>query len=117
MQNRTMAGREWLLLMALSILWGGSFFFSEVALDELGPLSVVLGRVGIAAIALIALVYLTGRRMPASPGLWGAFLVMGALNNLIPLASSSGARSISTAVSPRFSTPRPRCSPWCSRTS
>ncbi len=48
MQSPTMAGRDWLLLVTLSVLWGGSFFFSEVALGELGPFTVVLGRVGIA---------------------------------------------------------------------
>ena len=73
MKNRVMGGREWLLLVILSVLWGGSFFFSEVALNELRPFTVVLGRVGIAAVALVAFVYLTGRRMPGSPRLWGAY--------------------------------------------
>ena len=76
--NSTLSSRDWLLLLALSVLWGGSFFFVEVALEELGPLTVVTGRVGLAAAALIALVYLGGGRMPGAPGLWGAFLVMGA---------------------------------------
>ena len=52
MHGPTMSGKDWLLLMTLSVLWGGSFFFSEVALAELGPLTVVLGRVGFAAGAL-----------------------------------------------------------------
>ena len=36
MKSPTMAGRDWLLLVTLSVLWGGSFFFSEVALGALG---------------------------------------------------------------------------------
>ncbi len=110
MKNRVMGSREWLLLVALSVLWGGSFFFSEVALDELRPFTVVLGRVGIAAVALVAFVYLTGRRMPGSPALWGAFLVMGALNNLIPFSLivwgqvtiDSGLAAILNATTPLF---------------
>ncbi|MEE8506324.1 MAG: DMT family transporter, partial [Kiloniellales bacterium] len=110
MKNRVMGGREWLLLVALSVLWGGSFFFSEVALNELRPFTVVLGRVGIAAVALVAFVYLTGRRMPGSPRLWGAFLVMGAMNNLIPFSLivwaqvtiDSGLASILNATTPMF---------------
>ncbi len=110
MKNRVMGGREWLLLVVLSVLWGGSFFFSEVALVELRPFTVVLGRVGSAAIALVAFVYVTGRRMPASPRLWGAFLVMGALNNLIPFSLivwgqvtiDSGLASILNATTPLF---------------
>ena len=110
MKNRVMGSREWLLLVALSVLWGGSFFFSEVALVELRPFTVVLGRVGIAAVALVAFVYLTGRRMPASPKLWGAFLVMGAMNNLIPFSLivwaqvtiDSGLAAILNATTPMF---------------
>lgn len=110
MKIQVMGGREWLLLVTLSVLWGGSFFFSEVALAELRPFTVVLGRVGLAAIALIAFVYLTGRRMPGSPRLWGAFLVMGALNNLIPFSLivwaqvtiDSGLASILNATTPLF---------------
>ncbi len=110
MKNRVMGGREWLLLVLLSLLWGGSFFFNEVALVELRPFTVVLGRVGIAAFALVAFVYLTGRRMPASPKLWGAFLVMGALNNLIPFSLivwgqvtiDSGLAAILNATTPLF---------------
>ena len=110
MQSLTMAGRDWLLLVTLSVLWGGSFFFSEVALGELGPFTVVLGRVGIAAVALVAFVYLSGRRMPGTPGIWGAFLVMGALNNLIPFSLivwgqvtiDSGLASILNATTPLF---------------
>lgn len=50
--NETMGLLEWFLLFFLSILWGGSFFFGKVALSELQPFTLVLGRVSIAAIAL-----------------------------------------------------------------
>ncbi len=110
MQSPSMSGRDWSLLVALSVLWGGSFFFSEVALAELGPLTVVLGRVGFAALALIGLTYLSGHRLPAAWGLWGAFLVMGALNNLIPFSLivwgqvtiDSGLAAILNATTPLF---------------
>jgi len=108
--NPTMSSRDWLLLLVLSVLWGGSFFFVEVALEELGPLTVVTGRVALAAAALIALVYLGGGRMPGAPRVWGAFLVMGALNNLIPFSLiawgqvhiDSGLASILNATTPLF---------------
>ena len=108
--NRTMGPVEWGLLILLSILWGGSFFFAEVALAELPPFTVVLGRVGIAALALLALVYATGRRMPAGWTPWGAFLAMGFLNNLIPFSLivwgqtqiASGLASILNATTPLF---------------
>lgn len=77
---------EWLLLVTLSVLWGGSFFFVEIALKDLPPLTIVLGRVSLAAIALTTFVLLSGKQIPVSANLWGKFLVMGALNNLIPFS-------------------------------
>src|SRR3569833_3128497 len=55
-----MSGSDWLLLIALSILWGGSFFFAIVAVGEVPPISIVLGRVGIAAIMLHVLEIASG---------------------------------------------------------
>jgi hypothetical protein len=83
--GRTMGPLEWALLLALSVLWGGTFVFAEVALDQVRPLTLVLARVGVAAAALWLAVYASGQRMPRSVELWGAFVVMGALNNLIPV--------------------------------
>jgi len=77
---------EWVLLIILSVLWGGAFFFSKVALGELPPFTVVWGRVTIAAIALNLIVRLTGERLPSDPKALFAFLLMGLLNNLIPFS-------------------------------
>ncbi len=45
-----------------------------------------VGRVGLAAAVLLIFIYATGRRMPGSWRIWGAFLVMGFVNNLIPFS-------------------------------
>lgn len=102
---------EWGLLLFLSVLWGGSFFFSKVALAELPPFTVVLGRVAIAAMALYAYLRATNRAIPLSGEAWRAFLGMGLLNNLIPFslifwgqtALASGLASILNATTPIFS--------------
>lgn len=83
---RSMGALEWALLANLSLLWGGSFFFGKVALSELQPFTVVLGRVGIAAVILNIMVRASGQRMPVSPKIWSSFLVMGMLNNFIPFS-------------------------------
>ena len=83
---RSMRAIEWLLLLFLSALWGGSFFFGKVALAELGPFTLVLGRVAIGAVALNLVVLATGQRMPTSLKTWRQFMVMGVLNNLIPFS-------------------------------
>ncbi len=110
MSDRTMTAGVWGLLILLSVLWGGSFFFVELALDGLGPFTLVTGRVGLGALALLIFIYATGERMPRSAGLWGAFIVMGALNNLIPFSLiawgqvhiESGLASILNATTPLF---------------
>ncbi len=105
-----MGPREWALLITLSILWGGSFFFAEVALEGLPPLSVVFARVAIGALALLVLVHAVGLRLPRELRLWRAFFVMGALNNLIPFtlivwgqtAITGGLAAILNATTPLF---------------
>jgi hypothetical protein len=57
---RTMDSSDWALLVALSVLWGGTFLFAEVALAEVRPIALVFARVGIAAGALVLAVYATG---------------------------------------------------------
>ena len=47
-----MGGREWALLLLLAALWGSSFLFAKIAVAEVPPLTLVLSRVGIAALAL-----------------------------------------------------------------
>jgi len=78
-----MRGSDWLLLWTLSLLWGGSFLFNELALAGLPPLTVVWGRVGLAALILWIVVRLKGAALPPR-ALWPALLVMGLLNNAIP---------------------------------
>jgi drug/metabolite transporter (DMT)-like permease len=101
---------EWGLLLGLSLLWGGSYFFNRVALDELPPLTVALGRVALGAVVLNLIVLLRGLRMPRSISAWRMFAVMGALNNLIPFSLilwgqthiASGLASILNATTPLF---------------
>ncbi|MFM7425399.1 MAG: DMT family transporter [Elainella sp.] len=81
-----MRPREWALLLLLSLLWGGSFFFNKLALRDLQPLTVVWARTSLAALALLGLVYLRGENLPTSGRQWQAFGIMGLLNNLLPFS-------------------------------
>lgn len=75
---------DWMLLGALSLLWGGSFFFTEIALREVTPLVTVWGRVFVACLVLWAILKLRRITFPKDRRLWLAFFVMGCLNNVIP---------------------------------
>ena len=105
-----MSLRVWIWLVSLSVLWGGSFFFTKVAVAELRPLTVVFGRVALAAFALNLWLWLTGQSLFRRETPWAAFMIMGLLNNLIPFSLifwgqtqiASGLASILNATTPLF---------------
>ena len=39
-----MSRQDWTILLLLALVWGGSFFFQQVALRSIAPLTLVLGR-------------------------------------------------------------------------
>jgi drug/metabolite transporter (DMT)-like permease len=110
MPNYTMNAKEWSLLVLISFLWGLSFFFIEIALREVGPFTLVFYRIGIAALILLACVYLSGERLPKDALSWSKFFKLGALNNLIPFSLiswgqiyiDSSLASILNATTPLF---------------
>lgn len=78
-----MARRNWLLLWALSLLWGGAFVLVELALEGLPALSVVWGRLAGAALVLALWVRMAGLGGPGRAD-WPALALMGLLNNALP---------------------------------
>ena len=104
-----MSVSDWLLLVALSTMWGASFLFVRIAIVEIPPLTLAWLRVAIAAAILFVLVRLLGDRTPFRR-LWLAFAVMGLFNNAIPFSLfawaqmhiPSGLASILNATTPLF---------------
>lgn len=105
-----MSARDWLSLGLLSLIWGGSFFFAKVAVEDIGPLTVVLGRVALAAVILNLFVVGRGLALPRTVAGWTPFIVMGVLNSIIPYSLifwgevhiASGLAAILNATTPLF---------------
>ncbi len=103
-----LTAQDWALLLALSLLWGASYFFSKVAVAALPPLTVVGARVFIAAATLLLVCRIAGVVLPIAR--WRDFLGMGVLNNVVPFALifwaqteiASGLASILNATTPLF---------------
>ncbi|HKP23720.1 MAG TPA: DMT family transporter [Dongiaceae bacterium] len=101
---------DWSLLLTLSILWGGSFFFVGVVVKAIPPFTLALVRVAIAATALHILLRAMRSPMPRDARTWLAFFGMGLLNNAIPFSLiawsqthiASGLASILNATTPLF---------------
>jgi drug/metabolite transporter (DMT)-like permease len=108
--NKSMSPIEWGMLIVLALLWGGSFFLNGIAVKELPTFTVVVCRVALAAVILHLALRLGGRPLRASPRVWGAFLVMGLLNNAVPFSLivwgqahiASGLAAILNATTPLF---------------
>jgi drug/metabolite transporter (DMT)-like permease len=105
-----MRAAEWGFLLALTAAWSGIFLLNRFALESLPPLTAVFLRLGLAAPMLIAVVYLQGDRLPRAVSAWGAFALMGFLNNAFPFTMflwaqqsiASGLAAIINAMTPFF---------------
>ncbi len=84
MTQTSLTPRAWAELLLLSVVWGGSFLAIRTTLDEIGVLTSVAHRVTWAALALWVVVLATRAPLPRAPRVWGAFMVMGLLNNVVP---------------------------------
>ncbi|MDE0406496.1 MAG: DMT family transporter [Alphaproteobacteria bacterium] len=100
----------WGLLAALSLVWGGSFFFAEVALAALPPFTIVLARLALGAAGLWLLVCLTRATLPIGLRDWRDLAAMGLLNNALPFSLivwgqqwiDGGLASVLNATTPVF---------------
>lgn len=109
-EQKPMNPSDWGLLVGLSILWGGSFFMTGVAIREVPPITIVTLRIGIAAVALLALLRLRGQALPTDDRFWAACFGMGILNNVVPFCLfawsqsqiPSGLAAILNAATPLF---------------
>jgi drug/metabolite transporter (DMT)-like permease len=81
-----MGSVDWAQLILLGILWGGSFFFARIAVQEIHPMVLVLYRVASAAVILH--LWLLLRRLPFSQALphAGSFFILAFVNNVVPFS-------------------------------
>ncbi len=75
---------DWLLLALLSLFLGSSYMFQDLAVKTLPPATVTGLRMAVAALAVTALALAWGHRLPRAPGLWGHFLAIGLIGNVLP---------------------------------
>jgi drug/metabolite transporter (DMT)-like permease len=91
--------RNLLLLALLAAMWGPSFLFIKVAVADIPPLTLVLGRVGIAAALLYLLLLWRRESLPRRWITWKHIAVMALIHNTIPFVLFSwGEQYIDSAL-------------------
>ena len=75
--------RDVVLLLTLASIWGASFLFIKLGVDEVEPAVVVLGRLVVGVAVLVPVVVLRGA-IPDLRAMWIPCVVLGALNNAVP---------------------------------
>lgn len=82
-QRRTTT--DWLLLAGLVALWSPSFLLIKIALDDgVPPVTLVVIRLGLAALVLFGLMRAAGEPMPRGKATWWALAMVGVCGSSLP---------------------------------
>ena len=75
---------HWLLLFTIVALWGSAFGITEIAIEAFDPVTLVTGRMILAAALLTIVVLLRGQRFPKTRSFWTFCLAMSIAGNCLP---------------------------------
>ncbi|MCB0083144.1 MAG: EamA family transporter [Caldilineaceae bacterium] len=76
--------QAWLGFWILSLVWGSSYFFIRIGVEQLPPFQLVFMRTGVAAIGLNIVIYARGKRLPTDWRGIRDLIVLGVVNTVIP---------------------------------
>ncbi len=77
---------NWLSILLLGLIWGGTFMVVAVALEGYGPLTVACARTSLGAISLWMIMRAMGRSVPRGRAVWGYLAVIGVMSTALPFA-------------------------------
>lgn len=84
--QKSISSAAWAQILLLALIWGGIFLSISFVLREVGPFTAVLHRTFWAMLVLWLVSFAMGLRVPRDARTWGAFAVMGVLNNVLPFS-------------------------------
>ncbi|MDQ3344887.1 MAG: DMT family transporter [Chloroflexota bacterium] len=105
---------RWLLPAAfvlLGLIWGSSFAWIKIAVEEIPPASLVALRMGLGAVGMLALLAFIRVPMPRGAREWLPLVVLGAVNAAVPIFLiswgeqfvDSGTAAVLNSLTPIFS--------------
>ncbi len=98
------------MMLLLALFWGGSYFWSALALKAFGPFTIVGLRLLLGSTMLIVYVKARGYSLRLTPAVWRDLVVLGFLNLFFPFCLitwgqtqiASGLAAIFNAMAPLF---------------
>jgi len=108
--SRVQRQADWLLFIALGVIWGSSYLFIKIGVETVTPLTLVALRLAIGAVVLGVVFRLAGGQLPRAPRTYVHLTVMAVLNIVVPfslitwaeLNVASSMAAILTATTPLF---------------
>ena len=99
---------DWLLFLALGFIWGSSYLFIKLAVDDYGTFTLVALRLVIGGIFLWSVFLIARQALPRSPRLYGHLLVMAVINITIPFLLITWAeQSVESSLAAILTSPVP----------
>ncbi len=102
---------DWLTFLALGLIWGSSYLFIKLAVNDFGTFTLVALRLAIGAALLWVVLWRIGQRIPPRGRIYGHLFVMGLINITVPFIlitwaeqhTSSSIAAVLTSLVPLFS--------------
>ena len=99
---------DWLLFFALGFIWGSSYLFIKLAVDDFGTFTLVALRLVVGAALLWTVVRLAHQPLPRERRIYGHLLVMAIINITIPFLLITWAeQSVESSLAAILTSPVP----------
>ena len=94
-----MKRRDWTLFWALGLIWGSSFLWIKIAVQEVDPFTLVGWRLLFGTLGMVVVILLRRPAFPEAGKTWLFLAALGVLNTALPFVLISwGEKSIDSAV-------------------
>ncbi len=79
-----MSSADWGIIILLSLLWGGAFYFIELGLRGFPPITLVFLRMALAVPLMLATLWIIREKLPTDSKSWQQLFILGAINAAFP---------------------------------
>jgi len=78
--------QDWVAFIGLGVVWGSSFFWNKLALQEIGPFTLVAVRLLLGLVGMLAGIWIRRPKMPETRREWLMVGLLGLTNTAIPFS-------------------------------